>query len=170
MVPRSRIVAAPQVPPAEASHHAMSRPLYRWKSFGFGVFVLVFLGWAWASSTNGLAEIGWGGSQASGFANQFGGRMNLRVDRQRSHPTGFRLHYQTRDSMGSPVAEVWPSDLKGGINPQYDRWAVLSIGVAHWFLILLFLVPWSGWLAWRWRRMRAASRYHDPECSRSCSS
>ncbi len=26
--------------------------------------------------------------------------------------------------------------------------------LAHWFLVLLFLVPWSGWLAWRWRRMR----------------
>jgi len=26
--------------------------------------------------------------------------------------------------------------------------------VPHWFLILIFLLPWTVFLAWRWRRMR----------------
>ena len=29
-----------------------------------------------------------------------------------------------------------------------------SIRVAHWFVALVFLLAWSGWLVWRWRRMR----------------
>ena len=35
-----------------------------------------------------------------------------------------------------------------------------SIAVAHWFLILLFLIPWLGWLFWHGRRMKrlAASK------------
>lgn len=33
-----------------------------------------------------------------------------------------------------------------------ESWQNLSI--AHWFLILLFLVPWAGFLFWRIRRMR----------------
>jgi hypothetical protein len=29
-----------------------------------------------------------------------------------------------------------------------------GIAIAHWFLILLFLIPWSGWLTWRWRQIK----------------
>ena len=34
----------------------------------------------------------------------------------------------------------------------YDR--QLQVSVADWYLILLFLLPWSGWLARRWWRMK----------------
>ena len=29
-----------------------------------------------------------------------------------------------------------------------------SVAIAHWFLILLFLLPWTTWLVWRSRRMK----------------
>jgi hypothetical protein len=32
--------------------------------------------------------------------------------------------------------------------------------VALWFIALLFLLLWSAFLAWRWRRMRRAARLH----------
>jgi hypothetical protein len=34
----------------------------------------------------------------------------------------------------------------------YDGWAMVE--VAHWFLILLFLVPWLGFLFWRVRKQK----------------
>jgi flagellar biogenesis protein FliO len=42
-----------------------------------------------------------------------------------------------------------------------NRWSHFeNYNIAHWFLILLFLIIWTGFLAWRWRRMkrRAESR------------
>jgi hypothetical protein len=32
---------------------------------------------------------------------------------------------------------------------------------AHWFLILAFLIPWSAFLGWRWRRQRILTKVHD---------
>jgi hypothetical protein len=34
------------------------------------------------------------------------------------------------------------------INGQSDS----GIGLAHWFLMLLFLLVWSAWLFWHWKR------------------
>jgi hypothetical protein len=39
--------------------------------------------------------------------------------------------------------------------------AVLSIFLPYWLLVLAFLLPWSAFLAWRWRRMRRASFESD---------
>ena len=36
-----------------------------------------------------------------------------------------------------------------------------SLAVADWFLMLLFLIPWSAFLAWRWRRQRILTKAHD---------
>ena len=49
-------------------------------------------------------------------------------------------------------AEWFPSLVERRGN-RYGR----GIAVPHWFLILLFLVPWSGWLAWRWRKIKRFS-------------
>ena len=29
-----------------------------------------------------------------------------------------------------------------------------TVSVAHWLVVLVFLLAWSGWLVWRWRRMK----------------
>jgi hypothetical protein len=47
-------------------------------------------------------------------------------------------------------------------------WKVVRDGIstyylAHWFLMLLFLVPWSGWLTWRWRRLSRLQRENEAQ-------
>ena len=130
------------------------RPLYRWKSLWLGLLVLALLGGGWANSTVHLAEIGWGGSHASGFVNQFGGRMNLRIDTEAGNSTGFRVHHQTHASMNIPTAVMWPSDLRWGIHLRYDPSALVSVSIAHWFLILLVFNCWTAFLLWRVRGMK----------------
>ncbi len=57
-----------------------------------------------------------------------------------------RLHAPTPAvERGLPKAVIWRT---------YHRQVKLHI--AHRFLILPFLVSWSGWLAWRWRRITRA--------------
>jgi hypothetical protein len=51
-------------------------------------------------------------------------------------------------------------ETEGGpwFQPAYDRLTssddspVYCFGFAHWFLILLFLLPWSAWLFLHWKR------------------
>jgi hypothetical protein len=51
----------------------------------------------------------------------------------------------------------WKSPIvasrRHNVFPAAVRFDPYGAEVAHWFLIGLFLVPWSGWLAWRWRRI-----------------
>lgn len=50
---------------------------------------------------------------------------------------------------------VWgswfPPAVKTKLVVEGEHWRVR---VAHWFLILLFLIPWIGFLAWRIRKQR----------------
>lgn len=138
------------------------RPFYRWKSFWFGILVLLSIGWAWVYSVNNILGMSWKDSRVFCFANQFGGRVNLRMDLLKSHslgfrlgkPNGFHLRDQNHDSLNIPDPVIWPSNLPWGINLFYDKHALVSIGVAHWFLILVFLVPWTVFLLWRRNRMK----------------
>jgi hypothetical protein len=128
------------------------RSIYRWKSFWFGVLVLAFLGWSWMQS------MGEGGYIA------INGHLDERV----------RL-----DQSGGRIAVVWmrenpvfslPEVPLAKHSPEVDMrwfprafryWSPIdgwnAVAIAHWFLILLFLVPWSVWLAWRWRMLRKAA-------------
>ncbi len=71
------MVAAPQVPPAEASRRAMIRQLYRWKSFWFGMLVIAFLGWAWARSTWHRGSYTRVEATSISYVGQRGGTVNL---------------------------------------------------------------------------------------------
>jgi hypothetical protein len=53
-------------------------------------------------------------------------------------PEGFSKWFP---SYATPI-EV---DMGGGYSGR-------GLVVAHWFLILLFLVPWGAWLFWHWKR------------------
>ncbi len=135
----------------------MIRPLYRWKSFWFGVLVIVFLGWAWVRSY----------SLQEGLAGELrptqsvGVLQNLGSVRLIVRPTiGLRPGFFSDDVNGTtrifPAAFYWEIYYFEGIGS-------ITVGeVAHWFLILLFLLPWSGWLAWRWRRMRRLENEKPP--------
>ena len=125
------------------------RPLYRWKSFWFGVLVIAFLGWAWVWSMRRIDFVEWRritAKQASGEVVVMWG-----LDLGEAGASNYQIPYPSRSSLppafsSSELQTVDP--FSGGLMP-YGRHFVF----AHWFLILLFVVPWSGWLAWRWRRI-----------------
>ncbi len=128
-------------------------PLYRWKSFWLGVLVLIFLGWAWVRSIHHYDAVSWGEAH--------GGRGILLSQRDSKVsiiwnsskfiavvPPGFNLssvNLNPRNNTLFPWAIKWrefPADL---------FW---TASFAHWFLIVLFLMPWTAFLLWRSRRMK----------------
>jgi hypothetical protein len=124
----------------------LSRPVHRWKSFWLGVLVLAFFGWAWvrslhrqdgflwmtrdfhfsAAQTSGAVEVAWAASDGSWGQNFLW--MHEAVPA--GEPT-FRKAVNW---------ETYPGQLQ--------------LTVSHWLLMLVFLVPWAGFLLWRHRRMK----------------
>ncbi|HEY1120549.1 MAG TPA: hypothetical protein VGE67_03080 [Haloferula sp.] len=123
-------------------------PLYRWKSFWLGVLALGFLGWAWVRSMSNLDT--WEAAKATrAFAVSNNASWVVLVFRETTplDVPGIS-HLSTRiegDSWFPIAAEV-----------ESDDATMRAARVAHWLLILLFLLPWTAFLAWRWRRMRTA--------------
>ncbi len=125
----------------------MIRPLYRWKSFWLGLFVLVFLGWAWRESYLNFPTIS---RDRSGNA--------IEVSRMRG------VTYMVTGPSGALriLAGGWVVGSKKFFQPTdwEDMWA---LGHAHG--VRVFRVPdslvffsylglWGGWLVWRRRRMK----------------
>lgn len=125
------------------------RPLHRWKAFWLGVLVLGFLGFAWLVSMDSLR--GAGVQTASGWivGAQFQGEVCLASKRDIS-PWG-----------GSAATTVIYAYGTGG-SPEYmvwwDEFTPYGLSVPHWLLVLAFLLPWTAFLAWRWRRIRRLAR------------
>jgi hypothetical protein len=122
------------------------RPLHRWKSL-----VLAFLSWAWVRSMHRIDDITYKASTSSiswGSCTGFGAVL-LGWSHDPFAPDGLRFSSSRanleRGSTWFPEAIL----LEGGAD---EGWQNFSI--AHWFLILLFLFPWAGFLLWRGRRMR----------------
>jgi hypothetical protein len=124
------------------------RPLYRWKSFWFGMLVIAFLGWAWAHSMRHSAVIYLWFPHKTGFCLLHGGELTIAVMESQNREWSIYSHFDSPSQENpwfQPAVELVP----------FDEWKGLSL--AHWFLILLFLVPWSGWLAWRWCKIKRLS-------------
>lgn len=136
------------------------RPLYRWKSFWLGLLVLAFVSWAWVRSMHRIdditysaptSSISWGAS--TGF-----GTLLLGWLHDPFAPDGLRF---SSSRINVERGSTWLPNaifLEGGAG---EGWQNFSI--AHWFFILLFLVPWTGFLLWRVRRMRHAGEMRSPE-------
>ncbi len=125
------------------------RSLYRWKSFWFGVLVLVFLSWSWVRSMVAGDYIPINGSlEEVARIDQSGGR--IAVGWVLENPVfslpeiPLAMQFQQGELPWFPAAVKYWSPV--------DGWG--AVGVAHWFLIVLFLAAWAGCLAWRRRRMR----------------
>jgi hypothetical protein len=130
------------------------RPLYRWKSFWIGVLVLGFLGWDWVWSMSWEYYLSWGTSAMGAFVlSSRTGEIYLGWLGHTPEPS-FMLGL-TSESFEIPSGEIPWFPLFANLNSS----SALSAGltVAHWLLTLLFLLPWTAFLAWRWRRMRRAS-------------
>ena len=128
------------------------RPFHRWKSFWLGLLVLIFLGWAWVRSTHHIDDISYKASSSSRtwvVSTGFGALLLGWADDPFA-PDGPEVSSYAVDRTW--VTNGWfpkPITLEGD---RPEGWQ--SFSIAHWFLILLFLVPWAGFHFWRVRRMR----------------
>ena len=122
------------------------RPVYRWKSFWFGVVVLAFLGWSWIRSMGAGDYLAWKGTMDEVVRiDQSGGR--IAVVWVREDPI-FSLPEMPLAKHGGGSGMRWfPRAFRYGSPVDGWNW----IALAHWFMILLFLLAWCGWLTWRWR-------------------
>lgn len=135
----------------------LRRSLHQRKSFWLGLFVLLFLGWAWFSSIHRAHKLLIGSPMAPGcvvlcqsdgaffvtnyhvaggadlfcdelLAGTIAGPISLWKDR----------HGNPRYSLPAPVGGMWVA----------EGW---SVSIALWLLILFHLVIWFAWLRWRCR-------------------
>ena len=126
------------------------RPLHRSKALWLGILVLTFLAWAWRMSK--ATDAGFTLYTPSGaiVANHSNGRVSILHDASlKTTPT--RLHFECTNINFDP--EWFP--------PAFDT-TDQHYRIAHWLIILLFLLTWSAFLAWRWQRIRQLSEATAP--------
>lgn len=127
------------------------RPFLRWKSFWAGILVLVFLGWGWGRSRQHLDGFLWMAARFHFSAGQSTGRVEFAWSRSDgAWGESFLPIHEAASNVGEPV---FPKALNWETYPGQ-----IQLTVAHWFLILLFLVSWSAFLGWRYRRIRRVAR------------
>ena len=130
------------------------RPIMRWKSIWLGILMLGFLAFCWVRSAQTVDWLSWRISSdiKPVWVRQAGGKVGFGVEAEGRGRIG--LGYVTlpigNDEQPAPAA-AWI------ISSPYAT----GICLTHWFLILLFLVPWSTFLALRWRRQRILTKAHD---------
>jgi len=127
------------------------RPLYRWKSFWLGVIALGFLAWAALRSMTWYDGLSWQHSDAKTLGAIYSSQIS----------GGVRISWDNYDAFGEDGMSHWSEE--SGFLPFDDYGSRLfpaglvmeerSVQIAHWVLILLFLIPWAAFLAWRWRRL-----------------
>ncbi|MCW1886307.1 hypothetical protein OKA04_16335 [Luteolibacter flavescens] len=113
----------------------MRPPLHRWISFWLGLFVIVFVGWAWWDSHRYYSTLIWVGK---GFAWNGAGMAGISRNDFLA-PDSFEFAVSR-----APLGTVWLP----GIRAKFPTFAV-----AHWAVMLSFALPWFRWLAWRWHRL-----------------
>ena len=154
------------------------RPLYRWKSFWIGMFALCCFSWAWWDSVHFNSGVNWrqfravsvgdaiilfSDTSAVGWHASAPSKFEWRrrgADPNRLVP-GFEAPLLLRGG-GEDIRIAYEEVRPSSVSPR-DEFANsmrfqpprdLLIVIPYWFLILLFLLPWTAFLAWRWRRMR----------------
>ncbi|MCW1926297.1 hypothetical protein OKA05_27330 [Luteolibacter arcticus] len=126
------------------------RPFYRWKSFWLGVMWLAFLCWSGWRSSLGTSSIWWSGSRDVLLLCDDGGFLEVSLIEELGHGAGLQI----QSASPGPAAEgelfTRPVQVRRLADHHFPK---LSFSVAYWFLTLLFLIPWLGFLAWRYQRM-----------------
>jgi len=129
-----------------------TRPIHRWKSFWLGVLVVVFLGWAWFASLNTSRGIVWCSGDFAVFTSVGCGGATVGSDRSGLRMQGFDLWASSEGFVPTstvPRITHIPSD------------GLIELDLPFWLLIVAFLLPWTAFLAWRWRKQRIQTKAHD---------
>jgi hypothetical protein len=154
------------------------RPLYRWKSFWLGLFVVMSLGWAWWDSTRWVTSFHYGESSLrhAGSGICLAGRLTSSLPDWSREPISYAIweevrfdapeifrhsekvdaysYYYPIDPLTDTPAPRNAAAAHFDVAIYFSNGAEWAIYIPHWLLILLFFVPWTGFLAWRWRRMK----------------
>jgi len=129
------------------------RPVIRWKSFWLGILVLGFLGWTWARSgviSEGVV-VTIRDARTMFWAYERGGELCFHfIDDGPYDSTRFDAFYENASGFGKLPPPFTYSDIEVDLSTSATR----IFSVAHWFLMLLFFLPWAGFLAWRLRKQR----------------
>lgn len=127
------------------------RPLHCWKSFWLGVLFLAFLGWSWARSLHHLDGFLWMAPRFHLSAGQATGRIELAwAASSGAWGEEFLWAHEVASNAGEPL---FPKAVNWETYP-----GKIQLTVAHWFVILAFLIPWSAFLGWRYLRLRHIAR------------
>ena len=124
------------------------RPLYRWKSFWFGVLVIAFLGWAWVRSTNMPDKLSWWSGRNQWTLLSSGGSFGI-----------VRFDGRIGNIVFLRSAIVFPPAWRY----RRDEFGSLLV-CSYWVASFAFLIPWSGGLAWRWRRIKRLDATRQEVC------
>ena len=139
--------------------------LFRSRAFWFGVPGLVFLFWAWGDSSRWESK----GSVSAGrwycHLTQGQGYLQLQVSRgDPPVPVTFSGERSARIS-GREIWLEWryrPQWRHHELEPGQQGSFYVSHGLVsdtlilpHWFLLLIYLIPWGGVMFWRLRKIRA---------------
>lgn len=136
----------------------LRRSLHQRKSFWLGLFVLLFLGWAWFSSIHRAHKLLIGSPMAPGC-----------VVLCQSDGAFFLTNYHVAGGADLFCDELLAGTIAGPIslwkdrhgNPRFSLPAAVggmwvaegwSVSIAHWLLIIFHLVILAIWLRWRIRR------------------
>ncbi|WP_035606267.1 hypothetical protein [Haloferula sp. BvORR071] len=121
------------------------RPIYRWKSFWFGLLVLVFMGWAaWDS-----------------YQTRTGAVLFIPGSAYEVHAADAKFFLVTSDAVsdgfslewvepGPLDVEAWKGRLAALNGPKVSE---ITFGAA----LAPFFLAWIGRLGWRWRKLHKAS-------------
>ena len=121
------------------------RPLYRWKSFWLGILVLNFIGWGWVESMTYADGVGWSRGSFGAYARIWDGTISLGTDREPRSPGLDFWH------ISNGVREPHRLLPKFERDPAHNK---AELMLPFWLVILLYLIPWLGFLIWRARKQR----------------
>jgi hypothetical protein len=115
-------------------------PVYRWKSFWLGLLILGFVGWAWMQSMDHLQVLGVRGPSAWVYLAQSNGNTCIAPN---AHPPVLGTWMAINERIYPSDTQVW-----------WNQLCVEGLVLPYWLLMILPLVPWLGFLALRWQRLR----------------
>lgn len=122
------------------------RPLYRWKSFWLGIFVLLFLTWSWWRSLDLAEKIVFGEPDRGSFV-EVGQCAGICFFNISYRPDDTALKGYSLFLRWGPTAGIWENPIETpdhrfppSISAVSEKGA--GLGIAHWFLILISSLPW----------------------------
>jgi hypothetical protein len=136
--------------------------LFRSRAFWFGVPGLLFLLWGWVDSVK-MKSSCWGGRHWSVHLAQYENYLQLQLSRA-SATVGSKKWGWGTERTPRVTANSWPrwKYRPHWIHSSDPDSTTDVLLLPHWFVVLLYLLPWSTVVAWRWWRRRRMTAAQPP--------